>query len=89
MIAHRLSTVKDCDKIIVLKKGVVIEEGRHEELLKIEDGLYRKLWEEQTKKMLEKENEPSDDEEAEDDGFVPLYCDPFPGPKKTWYNGIK
>ena len=62
MIAHRLSTVKDCDKIIVLKKGVVIEEGPHEELLNIEDGLYRKLWEEQTKKMLEK-----DDDKKEDD----------------------
>ena len=62
MIAHRLSTVKDCDKIIVLKKGVVIEEGAHEELLNIEDGLYRKLWEEQTKKMLEK-----DDDKKEDD----------------------
>lgn len=53
MIAHRLSTVKDCDKIIVLKNGVVKETGRHEELLDIEDGIYKKLWEEQTKKMLE------------------------------------
>lgn len=78
MIAHRLSTVKDCDKIIVLKKGVVTEEGKHEELLKLEDGIYRKLWEEQTKKMLEKDD---DQQPKEDDDFVPLYCDPHAAQK--------
>ena len=66
MIAHRLSTVKDCNKIIVLKNGYVAETGKHEELLAIEDGIYKKLWEEQTKKMLEDE-----------DDDVPLYCDPL------------
>ncbi len=70
MIAHRLSTVKDCDKIIVLKKGVVCETGSHEELLKKDDGIYKGLWEEQTKKMLEA------DDDDDDDDFVPLYCDP-------------
>lgn len=43
MIAHRLSTVVNADKIIVLKDGEIIEEGRHEELL-TKDGLYRKMW---------------------------------------------
>lgn len=33
IIAHRLSTVKDCDKIIVLKHGVIVETGSHDELL--------------------------------------------------------
>lgn len=33
MIAHRLSTVKDCDQIIVLKNGIIHEKGTHEELL--------------------------------------------------------
>jgi ABC-type multidrug transport system fused ATPase/permease subunit len=33
MIAHRLSTVKECDRIIVLKNGVIFEEGSHNELL--------------------------------------------------------
>ena len=33
MIAHRLSTVMACDKIIVLKNGIVFEEGTHAELL--------------------------------------------------------
>jgi len=42
VIAHRLSTVKRADKILVLKKGIIIEEGTHEELL-CKNGLYNKL----------------------------------------------
>lgn len=43
-IAHRLSTVRDADKIIVMGKGVQKEEGSHDELLKkYPDGLYAKL----------------------------------------------
>lgn len=43
MIAHRLSTVVNADKIIVLKDGKIIEEGRHKELLN-KHGLYHKMW---------------------------------------------
>lgn len=43
MIAHRLSTVINADKIIVLNKGYVIEEGTHDELLN-KKGLYQKMW---------------------------------------------
>jgi ABC-type multidrug transport system fused ATPase/permease subunit len=45
IIAHRLSTVKKADKILVLDKGKIVEEGKHEELMKIKDGIYRKLYE--------------------------------------------
>ena len=43
-IAHRLSTLKHMDRIIVLDKGKIIEEGKHEVLIS-QDSLYRKLWE--------------------------------------------
>jgi ATP-binding cassette subfamily B multidrug efflux pump len=42
MIAHRISTIMDCDKIIVLDKGQVTEEGTHAELYAL-NGIYRKL----------------------------------------------
>ena len=41
--AHRLSTIRDCDKIVVLDKGKIMEIGSHEELMRIEDGIYKKL----------------------------------------------
>jgi ATP-binding cassette subfamily B protein len=44
-IAHRLSTLKHMDRIIVLDKGTIIEEGTHDELLKDKNSLYKKLWE--------------------------------------------
>uniref|UniRef100_A0A4W3IW40 ATP-binding cassette, sub-family B (MDR/TAP), member 9 n=1 Tax=Callorhinchus milii TaxID=7868 RepID=A0A4W3IW40_CALMI len=42
IVAHRLSTVKNADKIIVLQDGTVVEEGKHEELMRRE-GLYARL----------------------------------------------
>jgi ATP-binding cassette subfamily B (MDR/TAP) protein 1 len=39
-IAHRLSTIKKADKIIVMRKGRLIEEGTHDSLLANEDGVY-------------------------------------------------
>ena len=44
VIAHRLSTVREMDRIIVIEKGKIIEDGIHEELAKKENGLYKKLW---------------------------------------------
>ena len=43
IIAHRMRTVTDADKIVVLKDGKVLEEGNHEELLK-EKGFYYNLY---------------------------------------------
>jgi len=43
VIAHRLSTIRRADKIVVLRKGKLVEEGTHDELLEIETGVYRGL----------------------------------------------
>lgn len=43
IIAHRLSTVREADKIVVLEKGLVIENGTHQELMQNQQGLYRYL----------------------------------------------
>ena len=45
-IAHRLSTIVDADRIVVLEKGEVVEEGSHAELL-ARDGRYAQLWQRQ------------------------------------------
>jgi ATP-binding cassette subfamily B protein len=44
MIAHRLSTLRDADKLIVIEKGKVAEQGTHAELLAIKDGVYNRLY---------------------------------------------
>ena len=50
MIAHRLSTVIDADKILVIDKGKIIEEGKHTDLINM-NGHYKKLWEEYQKSV--------------------------------------
>jgi subfamily B ATP-binding cassette protein MsbA len=47
IIAHRLATIKQADKIIVMDQGLIVEEGTHDELLRKEKGYYKNLYEKQ------------------------------------------
>jgi ABC-type multidrug transport system fused ATPase/permease subunit len=50
IIAHRLATIVNADTIIVMDKGLIVEKGKHKELLKLENGYYKKLYEAQFEK---------------------------------------
>ncbi len=52
VIAHRLSTIQRMDRIVVLDKGKIIEQGTHKALLK-QDGLYARLWKHQSGGFIE------------------------------------
>ncbi len=47
VVAHRLSTVRALDRLLVLDRGRVVEEGRHDELIRLDGGLYRRFFERQ------------------------------------------
>ena len=51
VIAHRLSTVKNADRIAVINEGELVELGTHDELMNIENGQYKALYEMQFKKQ--------------------------------------
>jgi len=54
VVAHRFSTIRDADKIVVLSNGNIMEMGKHNELIK-QNGLYQKLWNLQSKGKLDQE----------------------------------
>lgn len=58
IIAHRLSTVLKSDRIIVLENGLIAEQGKHKELIKIENGIYKNLYEDQLRKTKIKQAQP-------------------------------
>jgi ATP-binding cassette subfamily B protein len=45
VVAHRLSTIKKVDRIVVIDKKKVVEDGNHESLTKLTNGIYKKFWE--------------------------------------------
>jgi ATP-binding cassette subfamily B protein len=48
LIAHRLSTVRQCDRILVFDRGDVVEQGTHDALMARADGVYRSLFDMQS-----------------------------------------
>ncbi|MCB9806184.1 ABC transporter ATP-binding protein [Candidatus Nomurabacteria bacterium] len=52
-VAHRLSTLSEMDRIIVLRDGKIVEDGTHQELLENQGGLYAKLWAHQAGGFIE------------------------------------
>ena len=71
-IAHRLSTLRDADRLIVIEKGRIVEEGTHAELDAIEDGIYHKLSGLQAKKPDTQDTEV-DDMTHNTDGEINYY----------------
>jgi len=49
IVSHRFSTVRNAQRIIVLSKGKIAEQGSHEELISIKDGIYQKSFKLQAK----------------------------------------
>ncbi len=47
VIAHRLSTLRHLDRLLVFEKGKIVEQGRHDELIEKPVSVYRALWERQ------------------------------------------
>ena len=56
VIAHRLSTVVDAERILVMDRGQIVEQGSHPELL-ARDGMYARLWSLQKQEKLEANRE--------------------------------
>ena len=44
MISHQLSVAATCDRVLVMDKGTIVQEGNHRDLIKV-NGLYKQLWE--------------------------------------------
>ncbi|GKT75866.1 ABC transporter [Colletotrichum tofieldiae] len=69
-IAHRLSTIKKADRIVVLKKGKVVEQGTHESLLENDEGVYYGLVHAQQLSLGDQTEDGDEDNKEEDLGAV-------------------
>jgi len=67
VIAHRLSTVKNADLIIVLEKGIIIESGTHDELMKLQKCYYNLVKNQNIQIEEEEQNKDEDEEERDPD----------------------
>jgi ATP-binding cassette subfamily B protein len=65
VIAHRLSTVRMLDRILVFEHGKVTEEGTHEELVRRHGGMYQRLFERQALGLVMSESDAEFDDEAD------------------------
>jgi ATP-binding cassette, subfamily B, bacterial len=72
VIAHRLSTVRMLDRILVFERGRVVEEGTHEELVRCEGGTYRRLFERQALGLVV-DDETTCDDESDFSGSAVVY----------------
>jgi ATP-binding cassette subfamily B protein len=70
VIAHRLSTVRMLDRILVFNGGRVVEEGKHEDLVRREGGTYRRLFERQALGLIVGDERAFDDESDFSDSAV-------------------
>ena len=72
VIAHRLSTIQKMDRIIVIDKGKIIEQGSHNELLANENSLYKELWTLQAGGFLKDDHSTSSGQEDESVSIVAM-----------------
>lgn len=72
VVAHRLSTIRSMDRIIVVEGGKIVEQGDHELLLKNPDSLYTKLWTLQAGGFLREGDGESPDTDSDDNNQAEL-----------------
>lgn len=65
IIAHRISTIRKCDRVYVVDKNTIVESGTHDELIS-QNGVYRKIWDSQMGDDSPKKSKGQEESDAED-----------------------